>query len=57
MEIIDLDRYGVFNWLHDIVEVNLTRSGFDFYKGDFSAVLSAVRHFMWQLLHCRMSSG
>lgn len=38
MEIIDLDRYGVFNWLYDIVEGNLTRGGFDFYKGDFSAV-------------------
>lgn len=32
VEIIDLDRYGVFNWLADIVWGNLTRGGFYFYK-------------------------
>lgn len=39
VEIIDLNRYGVFNWLADSVLGNLTRSKlFNKEKRDFSAV-------------------
>lgn len=42
MEIIDLNRYGIFNWLTDSVWGNLTKGGFFFLNKDKKGYLSSM---------------